>query len=321
VAAELALIGQRLASRANAIPIQTMQRVVYGALVLWLLYAIVQMIGLLIPGSQAPDQQVVAAPLGQVAAKSSQIDIKRLQSFNLFGQLGEQPIVVDTTPLEDDIEDTAVKTKLSLVLQGIVSASDSASAVAIIVHKGKQEQYHIGEKLPVGNRVILAKVLLDHVILDNKGKYESLWLYDEANSTFNGQQTARNTPRAKPRPPQNKITDMRKNQEATTLAKDYRKRLYKNPKSLAEVLRIAPAQQDGQMVGYRVSPGKDRQQFTNLGFKANDIVTSINDIALDEPSQALEVYKLMRTATEASFTVLRNGESVQLMVTLGANDE
>jgi len=115
------------------------------------------------------------------------------------------------------------------------------------------------------------------------------------------------------------VTDMRDDDKVTSLANDYRDKLYKNPRSLAEVLRILPAQEQGQLVGYRVSPGKDKVQFSQLGFKSNDIVTSVNGIVLDEPAKALEIYKLMRTAMEATFTVDRNGTSVEVLVSLQDN--
>ena len=193
-------------------------------------------------------------------------------------------------------------------MQGIVYSDEPALGVAIIVVKGKPDQYHIGDKLPLSPRVEIAKVLLDRVIIDNSGRYESLWLYDESNKPSSTNR-AKSTDAAK-------LQDLRGQKDATELARDYRSRLYKNPSSLAEAVRISPAQENGRMVGYRVSPGRDKEQFTTFGFEAGDIVTSINSVSLDDPSKALEVYKMMRTAREASFTVERGGESIQLMVSL-----
>ena len=303
VAASITTMAQQFSETLRGLPAQSLQRGAYGLLSLWLLLVVVQFIGIFIPEGDNSDEVVVVGLGSKSTTALTEIDIKRLQSFDLFGQIGDQAIVVDMAPMQDDVDLNAVKTKLDLELQGIISASETTSAVAIIVHKGKQDQYHVGDKMPVGNRVVLAKVLNDHVILDNKGNFESLWLYDDSKLGSANKPAVRNASVSQP-----KVRDMRDNKKATRLAKDYRQRLYKNPKSLAEVLRISPAQSDGEMVGYRVSPGRDREQFTQLGFKTNDVVTAINDIALDEPSRALEVYKLMRTATEASFTVLRNGE-------------
>ena len=58
--------------------------------------------------------------------------------------------------------------------------------------------------------------------------------------------------------------------------------------------------------------------FAQFGFKNGDIVTGINGIVLDDPAQALEVYKIMRSAQQASFTVDRNGNPVEIVVSLGA---
>ena len=56
-----------------------------------------------------------------------------------------------------------------------------------------------------------------------------------------------------------------------------------------------------------------REQFEELGFKANDIVTAVNGIELTDPGKAIKLYEVMRSADEASFEVLRNGESVMVV--------
>ena len=100
------------------------------------------------------------------------------------------------------------------------------------------------------------------------------------------------------------------------MAENYRQRLYNNPQSLAQVVRIAAVREAGQLRGYRVSAGRDREQFEALGFKANDIVTGVNGIELTDPGKAIKLYEVMRTASEASFNVLRDGEQLTLTVGL-----
>ena len=72
----------------------------------------------------------------------------------------------------------------------------------------------------------------------------------------------------------------------------------------------------GRLRGYRVSAGKDRKQFESLGFKPNDIVTGVNGIELTDPGKAMELYRIMRSAEEASFNVERDGEELTLVVGL-----
>ncbi|WP_145999101.1 type II secretion system protein GspC [Oceanicoccus sp. KOV_DT_Chl] len=311
VTARLTSMAQQLAGTAAALPSKQIHNAFCAVIGIWLLVVLVQLATVLISSpanevSVVPDSgSVVVAPV------EKSVDVAKLQALDLFGQVGSliEP-VVNSMP-SDEVEIDAAVTKLNLTLEGIVHTPDATGSVAVIVYQGKQDQYAVGDKLPVGNKVVLAKVLLDHVILDNVGSYESLWLYAEEKS--NGKSTPSVVTRINKRPG---VTDKRNDTKATDLAADYRDRLYKNPSSLAEVLRISPAQRDGQMVGYRVSPGRDRQQFSRLGFKTNDIVTSINGIELNEPSKALEIYKLMRTATQASFVVDRNGASVEVLVAL-----
>ncbi len=200
------------------------------------------------------------------------------------------------------------------MLEGIVYSPDAADSAAVIVAKGKQELFQVGDTIPVGNQVTLSRVLLDRVILDNNGNYESLWLYDDDKSSGGAMERRRS------RPGRDRVSDMRDNSRITDMAESYRERLMDNPSSLAQVIRIAPVQENGEMIGYRISPGKDREQFQALGLKPGDVVTSINGIQLNEPSNALEIYKLMRSATEASFTIDRNGSPVEILVSLGATE-
>ncbi|MCP3906476.1 MAG: type II secretion system protein GspC [Oceanicoccus sp.] len=319
VTARVAQIGQQLIDVAKALPVQSINKAVSGALIVWLFIALAQLASVFISDDTVPaatpaatdtTTDTTSATQTQAASKT---DIAQLQSINLFGAVGAVPVLqTETAVVADNAALNATKTKLKLSLEGIVHTPDDDESLAVIVYQNKQDQYYIGDKLPAGNNVTLARVMTDHVILDNSGRYESLWLYDDEKKASG--------PRQAVSPPQSNttaVTDKRGNAGATNLAKGYRDRLYKNPSSLAQVLRISPAQKDGQMLGYRVSPGRDRQQFTQLGFKTNDIVTSINGIELDEPSKALEIYKLMRTASEASFTVDRNGAPVEVLVSLG----
>jgi general secretion pathway protein C len=309
VTASLAIVGQHIAGWMQTLPLKATHNVLCGLLALWIILALLPLIGLFLPASPLENTAAErsSTPASSDLGNKPAVAINELQALNLFGAAGLEPVAVAAAPVVDEVAINAAKTQLNLSLEGVVYAAIDAESVAVIVYQGKQDQYHIGDVLPVGGQVKLRKVLVDHVIIDNSGRYESLWLYDE-------DKVARSASR------QASVTDNPTNNSAPELAKDYRQQLFDNPASLAEVLRISPAQKDGAMVGYRVSPGKDQEQFSQLGFQPDDIVTSINEIELNNPSSALEVYKLLRTAKEANFTVDRNGQSVQVMVSLGDSE-
>lgn len=315
--ASLSTASRQVSDWFSGLPASKIHNLVCGLLVLWLVYGLAQLVMTLIPASIPEPAADTRAPLAESTGPAqSAVDIAALQAFQLFGEAGAAPQATEAKPVPvvNEEEINAEKTRLKLSLEGIVYSPSQQDSAAVIVHSGKQELFLVGDKIPVANNVSLARVLLDRVILDNNGKLESLWLYDEEKSASRVNTPGRRTERPVQR---EEVADMRKNESITDMAEDYRERLFQNPASLAEVIRISPAQQNGEMVGYRISPGKDREQFESLGLRANDIVTGINGIELNEPSNALEVYKLMRTATEASFTIDRNGEPLEIMVSLG----
>ena len=84
------------------------------------------------------------------------------------------------------------------------------------------------------------------------------------------------------------------------------------------MVNIAAVREAGALKGYRVSAGRDREQFEALGFKSNDIVTGVNGIRLSDPGKAMELYRVMRSASEANFDVLRDGQELNLVVGLGS---
>ncbi len=112
------------------------------------------------------------------------------------------------------------------------------------------------------------------------------------------------------------MEDMRQNPEVAKLAASYRERLYSNPTSLADVIKISMAREGNEIIGYKIQPGRDREQFQKMGFQPNDIVTSINDIQLNDPKRALDLYNVIRTAKEATFVVRRGEDELTLMVSL-----
>jgi general secretion pathway protein C len=290
---------------------------------LWLLWATANMLWSLLPQAQLTSVPGVTLNPPTVSAGKQQgpdVNIDEVVGWNLFGTAASKPVSVEKAENLDDarakgdlngIEDTASETRLSLKLQGIIASSDMESARAIIEHQRKQKQYAVGEKLPVSGKVTVAKILADRVVLDNGGKYELLMLFDKSALASAPLQSTPAQPAA------GRKLDKRNSRDVTQMAESYRRRLYTNPQSLSDVVKIAAVRRDGQLQGYRVSAGKDKKQFENLGFQANDIVTGVNGVELTDPGKAIELYRIMRSADEASFSVLRGEEELTLVVGLG----
>ena len=331
---------QQVASRLHTLSDPARQRRIrqglYVLAALWMVFGLANLVWSLVPPpAPAPQPTNVLNPLVEPGSQGerSNVNIDQLAGWNLFGTAASKPAVALPEVEEatsagdlDGIENNAKETRLALKLTGILASPDPKVARAIIEAKKEQDQYAVGDELPI-DKVKVAKILHDRVVLDNKGRYELLMLFDEnglsairtGGSTESRADASVQAARAA-KPTQRQAApsrvDQRGNNQVTAVAENYRRRLYSNPQSLAQVVSITPVREGTELTGYRVRAGRDAEQFKALGFEANDIVTGVNGIRLSDPGKAMELYRVMRTASEASFDVLRNGTEVTLVVGL-----
>jgi len=314
-------VGRRLQQGASDARVQSwLKRLLVLLLMFWLANTLARLSWHVLPQpvpAMPSPLPIINPPLSVAAVTASTgVDIERLLAVRLFGAPGAEADPV-TEPLHDPlppgIEDGARETRLALALQGIIASSDPQQARAIIQQGNAAEIYAVGDVLPVGVRVTLAKILSRQVVLDNAGVYELLTLYelDERSGT---------AARAAPAPDRRAVATVAPQSDpavAAQLAQEVRARLYSDPQSLAELVQISPVRDDGLLRGYRLAPGRSAEQFAQLGFAPGDVVTAINGIDLSNPGNTLELYAMMRNAREASFELLRDGQSVTLTVSLG----
>lgn len=296
-----------LGQRAAALGIERWRNILIAVLAFWIVANLARLIWLLLPVPGTP--VVTVQPINAAADTARQtavaIDIEKMAAWHLFGEVGVQPraAVVTDEPVQE--------TTLNLQLLGVIASSEPTQARAFIQADGKQQQFAVDEQLPGAGKVVLSKVLVDRVIIDNNGRSETLWLYDPNART----QAMSNPPAA------SAAVDLRGDAQITEAAAGYRQQLYQNPTGLADVIQVAPAMENGKLAGYRVNPGRDPAQFAQFGLKPGDIITSVNGISLQNPQSALELYNLLRSAREASITVQRGTASTVLHVSLDSTVE
>ena len=297
------------------------RQVVLLLVVVWMLLSLTRLLWALVPNAENTN---VAPPtvINPLSASSSRaivapVDIDRMVAWHLFGEAGAtaQAVIEAATEVETDsregIEDGARQTNLQLKLRGIVASTEDGLGYAIIENANQQAIYMVEDKLPVRGNVVLAKVMPRQVVLDNGGTYELLVLFEE--STLG---TAEPMSAQTAAPAVSENIDKRGDDQATRLAQSYRQRLYQNPQSLAEVVNVSAVRENGALLGYRVSPGKDQEQFAQLGFKMGDVVTSVNGVSLDNPTNTMVLFNDMRSAKEAVFELQRDGQALTLSVNL-----
>lgn len=247
------------------------------------------------------------------------VDLEQMQSWHLFGKPERlEEVLHEDKELEktasDDEALEAKETKLRLKLLGLMRSSIDAESYAVIEANNAADLYQVGQALPVGQNIKLSRVLSDRVIIDNRGNFEALLLYDEnERGAGRGSVTVNQSKQQE----DNKTIDQRSNRRITAMANSYRQRLLSNPMSLADVISISMARDSsGNILGYSVRPGRDRRQFTELGLRSGDIVTAVNGISLQDPSGAMEIYNHLGGAKEASLSIKRGDEDIVILVGL-----
>ncbi|NVK23654.1 MAG: type II secretion system protein GspC [Gammaproteobacteria bacterium] len=263
------------------------------------------------------------------SSSSAETDVTSLLSLNLFGKVNQQKPVVK--PKVDNAK-SAPKTRLNVTLTGLVAdANDplSKSSVAIIDSSKGQNTYGVDEKID-GTNASVYQIFIDRVILYVSGRYETLMLDGiEFSTTIPGtdnkvdrasliqERPAPAAPRVEAKEPvDKKRLDQRENIELSQELREQRQRLFEDPKKLLDVIRIRPFRRDGQLQGYRLSPGKDAKLFNEVGLKRNDLATTINGYDLTDMQQALSVMAELKTMTEATITVVRDDASIDIILAL-----
>ena len=295
---------------------------------LWAVLALSRLLWTLFPTGgdsvEVPPQVINPTTVSRSNAGAETIDIDRMRGWHLFGEAdaaaptSAEPEPVAQASARDGIEDGARETRLALTLRGIVASTEDGLGHAIIEHKSRQAIYAVEDKLPVSGRVMLAKVMPQQVVLDNGGTYELLLLFDDSKLGGAKSSVTRRPDTRKKQAKSESEIDKRSDQAATELAESYRERLFDNPQSLAEVVNVSAVREGGELRGYRIQPGKEPEQFEQLGFKPGDLVTSVNGIALDNPANTMRLYSAMRSADEVVFELKREDQPVTISVSLGS---
>jgi general secretion pathway protein C len=239
---------------------------------------------------------------GAVAANTAQQrQLQQISGWHLFGEVQK----VAPKPIAQVTE--APDTRLNLKLSGVLASSEPRSARAIIADgRGTEKAYGVDDTLP-GN-AILREIYADRVILEHRGRLETLRLPKEKlpGGTSSAVTTRSGNTRgaAAPSSGLNSATA-----EPAALLRQYREALVSDPQSLMNLVAAAPVTDrvTGRLKGYRIRPGKDKQLLGRFGLMSGDVVTSVNGVALDNPIKGLEIMRDLTTASSVTLEVERKG--------------
>lgn len=294
-----------LLQRFRTVPLVWWQRLFVLLALFWLLWVLAKLTWRLHDAlTWTPPPPAVSAT--DFAAPVS-VDIDALVAAELFGATTiDQP--------EPSVEDAPDSTA-SLKLLGVYAAETEQKASAIVEETtGMQSVVFVGEALP-GGYGTLKQVFPDRIVIDRGGRLETLRMED-----LTGQLGDLSAPPASDSDGKAEIRtlDKRRDSQVSQSLRDVRSKVQKDPAALADVLSIEPSYDkgSGQLLGYKIGPGKDRKLFGRVGLQRNDLVTAINGVALDDPSRALSLLNELNDAKELTVTLQRGGQPVEIQLSL-----
>ena len=183
------------------------------------------------------------------------------------------------------------ETSLDLTLRGVRRGADAASGSAVIEAPGRGQR-----AIPAGgeilDRVTLAEIHADRVVIDRNGQREVLYLREEAARRAAAREDA---PAASEQaqgsePAQDEIP----------------------PSEWAEALALSPEREDGAVIGYRIGASADPGLLALTDLQTGDVVTAVNGAPLDGPRALAETAARLETASSARLTVRRGEETQQI---------
>lgn len=228
-----------------------------------------------------------ASALSDAPARRPTLRVPDIVAAHLFGDAAP-------TPADGNAPQTAVQ----LVLAGVLAVADPKRGLAIIGPSAAAARlYPVGGAVPGG--VKLYSVYPDRVLLDRDGSIESLLLPKKA--------------LASAPPPPVASGALNPGQRLAALAQA-------NGALLGGLVRATPVinPSGGKFSGFRIFPGGRASiaSFTQLGLRPGDLVTAVNGTQLDDANRGNEILQTLSSASSATLTVLRNGQSQELNLNL-----
>lgn len=264
----------------------------------WLLFA---------PPSQPPLQAVPKR-----THNGSPVEIKNygntVAALHLFGYEKKTPAPVAVVKPKKTVP-------LNLELHGIVARKGQQS-YAIIASKNqtKQDIYTVGEEPQPG--VKIDRILPRKVIIKHAGKLQELSLPEEqvSKAAHSGLPPATapvpasRFPRINAAAPVANSSDLPEDDLSAL-----RDSLTNNPDKILEIASISEAKdKDGNLIGFRLSPGKHRKLFRKLGLRPGDVVTQVNGVQLDSPAKGLMIMNELSSAASITLTLKRGDQEVTI---------
>jgi general secretion pathway protein C len=232
-------------------------------------------------------------PVVQNGPPVPQLDIGGLVNAHLFGNAAVQA--------SGDAAN-APPSSMPLVLAGVLATDDPKLGMAIIGESAQAAKVvAVGKQVPGG--AMLHSVYSDRAIIDRGGVLEAVSLPRRAGGPL---PMSADIP-----PPPMPVADSNE-----AVLERMRKLVNDDPNLISQVMRPQPVFAGGEMKGFRIYPGANRQAFSRMGLRAGDMVTAINGTPLNDKERAQEIFGTLASSTDARITITRNGRQQELVLNI-----
>ena len=303
------------------IPQQKVSNALTTLLVLYLAYMVAGLVWQMVPTETSQGLISVNKGIQKNSVTQTTQSVDQFVALAPFGN-AEKKTIVKPNP----VNQPAPETRLNVTLVGLVADSTNSSSnnsVAIIESRAGQDTYGVGERVN-GTQANIHQILTDRVILSVGSRFETLMMEGVEYSTVppDVERLAKAKPAREEKPQlveQSEVSkkiDKRQDVELAQQLREQRENLFDDPQKLLDVIRIRQFRQNGEVLGYRLSPGKKPELFKSVGLKANDLAVSINGYDLTDTQQAFTLMRELKAMTDATITVKRGDELIDIMLAL-----
>jgi general secretion pathway protein C len=271
-------------------------------LVIVIAWQLARIIWMLIPGPAAGDPLSFPAVVATTGSDGmAATDVQAIANAHIFGIAEQQS--ADAAPVlssDDDLVDTRLT---NLELKGTVASNEPDFSVAVIADGNKDEKVYAIDDA-ISSNVKLHAVYADRVVLNENGVLTNLKLPREFESV-------------QPAPVRRESRSIRQSGDTT---QSIQTAVSQNLSKLSDVIRPTPYFVNGQQSGYRVYPGRNRQQFAALGLRPGDLIKDIDGQSLTDPTQAMQIFQSLGSSDQVTVTVERNGQPETIVLTTSQLD-
>jgi general secretion pathway protein C len=234
------------------------------------------------------------------SAKTALADLNMILQNNIFDTDSRSAAVtMSLLPASEGGEDAATAARADLKLYGTVVAGEQSQA--LIEANKDLKFYHLGDKVPGDGT--LEEILRNQVKIKNRDQSLTTLTLNEKDPLLD--RTAQ--PSVK--------TSLATGDEVREVGENRwliaRNTVDSVRENFADQLRLAqmqPRTVSGKTSGFLIQRINPRSFLAKLGLQRGDVILDVNNIKLDSPEKALQVFQQLREARQINVAVERNGQ-------------